>query len=471
LNNPASHNAQHRLARREFLGTLAAGLTATSLATVLAACGGAAGPSASSPAGSAPALASPSGAAPSPASPSGAASPAAASKPSTSAVAGEPIKLGLLLTNVGPRALFARPEDKGARLLIDQTNKSGGINGRQIELVPYDTEGKPDRAATLYRRLANDDKVAAVIGPDSILVVLGMAGVPHEVQTLSVSAPGTYNLIKPEFRDYMVTAWSTGGLAGTLILAYFNQKLNIKRIGVMTTADVIGKNVETEVGSLGKIFGTELVKAVAQPSTDTDLLPSLRELASVKPPIEGMIVFGSGPFGNIAINQTELAGLKVPIGYLGGNVVPQLIKDVGPAASRVFLVSTRLAVLPTLPAGDPFAATLKQFDQDYQAAYHEPVSMPSGVGYDMALPIVEAIKAVGTDRKKIRDAVWETQDLTGRQGVKFHRRPGDGVGVDVTDTVIATIKDGQFAFVDYMNKVTIDKAAVTALMREETWLT
>ena len=40
-----------------------------------------------------------------------------------------PIKVGLLLTYVGPTSIFARYEDKGARLLVEQTNKSGEPRG------------------------------------------------------------------------------------------------------------------------------------------------------------------------------------------------------------------------------------------------------------------------------------------------------------------------------------------------------
>src|SRR5215468_10367183 len=87
----------------------------------------------------------------------------------------EPIRIGLLLTYQGPTAIFARYEDKGARLAIDEVNKTGGIQGRTIEIVNYDTEGSSDRAGVLYRRLAEEDKVVAVIGPDSIFVVLAMA--------------------------------------------------------------------------------------------------------------------------------------------------------------------------------------------------------------------------------------------------------------------------------------------------------
>jgi len=143
-----------------------------------------------------------------------------------------PIKVGLLLTYVGPTALFARYEAKGARVLIEQVNKAGGINGRPIELVNYDTEGKPDRAASLYRRLAQEDKVVAVIGPDSIYIVLGMSGVPNEVKVPAVVAAGNYELVEPKNREHIVTAWGSGGYAMAMVLGYFKDKLGVGRIGI-----------------------------------------------------------------------------------------------------------------------------------------------------------------------------------------------------------------------------------------------
>jgi hypothetical protein len=131
------------------------------------------------------------------------------------AQAPQPIKVGLLLTYVGPTAMFARYEDKGARMLIEQVNKDGGINGRPIELVGYDTEGKPDRAGVLYRRLAQEDKVVAVIGPDSIFVLLGMSGIPSDVKVMSVAAPGLFELVQPQHRGYVVSAWAANTFSGT----------------------------------------------------------------------------------------------------------------------------------------------------------------------------------------------------------------------------------------------------------------
>jgi len=385
--------------------------------------------------------------------------------------AADPIKIGLLLTYVGPTAVFARYEDKGARLVIEQVNKAGGINGRQIELVNYDTEGKPDRAASLYRRLATEDKVAAVIGPDSIFVLLGMSGIPSEVKVLSVAAPGLYELVQPQNRDYIVSAWAPNTFSGTLVLGYIKDKYKAKRVGMITTSDVIGQSIANTVRTMASAFGMEVVEVASQPASDRDLLPSLRKLAGVEPKIEALYVFGSGPFANIAMNQSELAGINVPIAYNGGNVIPDLVKDLSPeTAKRTFLAAARSTVWSTVPAADKKNPVIEKFLTDYQAKYNEAPALPAAVGYDMALTIVDALKAVGDDREKLREYIKTKQKIAGAQGVDFARTAAYGYGSDPSELAVASVENGQFVFRGYLkdslDRIGFTKDNVNAKMRE-----
>ena len=385
--------------------------------------------------------------------------------------AAEPIKIGLLLTYVGPTAVFARFEDKGARLLIDQVNRDGGINGRLIEIVNYDTEGKPDRAGSLYRRLANEDKVAAVIGPDSIFVLLGMSGVPSEVKVLSIAAPGLYELVQPQSRDYIVSAWAPNTFSGTLVLGYIKDKFNAKRVGMITTSDVIGQTIASTVKTMAAAFGMEVVEVASQPASDRDLLPSLRKLASVEPKIEALYVFGSGPFANIAMNQSELAGINVPIAYNGGNVIPDLVKELSPdTAKRTFLAAARSTVWSTLPAADKKDPVIEKFLADYQAKYNEQPTLPAAVGYDMALTIVDALKAVGPDREKLREYIRTKQKFSGAQGVEFARTAAYGYGSDPSELTVASVENGKFIFRGYLKeslaRIGFSKEAMMTKLRE-----
>ena len=384
-----------------------------------------------------------------------------------------PIKLGLLLTYQGPTAIFARYEDKGARLAIEEANKAGGIQGQTIEIVNYDTEGNADRAGVLYRRLAEEDKVVAVIGPDGILVVLGMSAIPAQVKVMAVAGPGGYEYIPPQDRTHIVSAWAASGFSATLVLVYFKDKLNVRRIGILTTADTIGQKIAEEFASAAKLAGIEVARVVSQPVSDRDLLPSLRQLASLNPKIDAIAMYGSGPFGTIAANQTELAGFYVPIAYVGGNIIPELIKDIGPfAGRRFFIASARVATPDTLPKSDPYWDRIQKFVASYAVKYNEQPAYPAAVGYDMALTVIDALKAVGPDSEKIRDHIVNGQKgLVGVQGMTFNRTPQDGYGTNPMDNIVATIERGKFVFKGYMiesfRKLGISDEMVRRLMREQ----
>jgi len=48
-------------------------------------------------------------------------------------------------------------------MAAEEINRSGGINGRKIDVVIEDDQGSPERAATLVSKLINHDQVVAVI--------------------------------------------------------------------------------------------------------------------------------------------------------------------------------------------------------------------------------------------------------------------------------------------------------------------
>jgi branched-chain amino acid transport system substrate-binding protein len=272
------------------------------------------------------------------------------------------------------------------------------------------------------------------------------------MKVLSVAAPGNLELVAPDDRKYIISAWGTSGYAASLVLAYFKDELKVKRMGMITTSDSIGEIVANEISGIAKLVGIEMVSIVSQPATDRDLLPSLRKLATLSPKIDAMMVFGSGPFGNIAVNQTEMAGLNIPIGYVGGNVIPELIKDVGPdIGKRTYLVTQRVTAANSIPKEDPYYAVVTKFVTDYQARYNEPATLPTAVGYDMAMTVVNALKAVGPDPEKIRDHVYNNQKgMIGAQGVTFNRTPAYAYGTDPMDNTVVNIEGGKFVFKSYL---------------------
>ncbi|MDO9413963.1 MAG: ABC transporter substrate-binding protein [Pseudolabrys sp.] len=52
-------------------------------------------------------------------------------------------------------------------IAVDEINAKGGINGKKIKLVRFDTGSDPKQAATGTQKFASDDKALAIIGPFS----------------------------------------------------------------------------------------------------------------------------------------------------------------------------------------------------------------------------------------------------------------------------------------------------------------
>src|SRR5471032_3621020 len=89
---------------------------------------------------------------------------AAASVSSASAFADDPIKLGLLEDGSGNFALATIPKIHATQLAVDEINAKGGIMGRPILLISYDTQSDNTKFQELSRRLIQTDKVNVVFG-------------------------------------------------------------------------------------------------------------------------------------------------------------------------------------------------------------------------------------------------------------------------------------------------------------------
>ena len=80
------------------------------------------------------------------------------------AVAQEPIKLGLLEDASGSFALATIPKIHATQLAVDEINAKGGILGRPIKLIAYDTQSDNTRFQEMARRLTQTDKADVIFG-------------------------------------------------------------------------------------------------------------------------------------------------------------------------------------------------------------------------------------------------------------------------------------------------------------------
>ncbi len=73
----------------------------------------------------------------------------------------KPLKIGTLQPLSGAAAAGGKTALVGTQMAVDRINKSGGINGRPIELVVADYESKPDVGRRKAEKLVVEDKIDA----------------------------------------------------------------------------------------------------------------------------------------------------------------------------------------------------------------------------------------------------------------------------------------------------------------------
>ena len=85
------------------------------------------------------------------------------------------ILLGMSTVLTGPTAELGKNMKQGVLIGLDRTNRTGGVNGRQVRLIAFDDGYEPARTSPNMRGLIDQKQVMAVIGnvgtPTAIVAV------------------------------------------------------------------------------------------------------------------------------------------------------------------------------------------------------------------------------------------------------------------------------------------------------------
>jgi len=83
------------------------------------------------------------------------------------AVAADDIVIGLSYGRTGIYSSINKTTEVAVDIAVEEINAAGGINGKKVRIVKFDTAGDPKQAVAAVRKFAKDDNALAVIGPFS----------------------------------------------------------------------------------------------------------------------------------------------------------------------------------------------------------------------------------------------------------------------------------------------------------------
>ena len=75
------------------------------------------------------------------------------------------IKIGHQVALTGPSATWGQSEANALKMAVEKINAAGGVLGKKIEVIAYDNRADRLEAVNVAKRLVEQDKVVAIIGP------------------------------------------------------------------------------------------------------------------------------------------------------------------------------------------------------------------------------------------------------------------------------------------------------------------
>ena len=325
----------------------------------------------------------------------------------TTAPTGDTIKVGVYGDLTGQTSSFGQSTKNGIELAVEEINKAGGVNGKQIQLIIEDDQGRPEQAKTVVSKLVNQDKVIAVLGEVASTNSLAAAPVAQEAKIPMIS-PSSTNPKVTEVGDYISRVCFIDPFQGSTMAKFAATTLKAK------TAAILGDVNSDYSKGLTQFFeeefkkqGGTVVAKEAYTQNDPDFKGQLTKIRDLNPDV----IYVPGYYGQVGIIAKQARELNMTKPLLGGDGwdSPELWKLGGEALKNSYISNHYSADNP--------APEIQNFVKAYQAKFNTVPDSLAALAYDAAKVLADAIKrAGGTDSAKLKDAINATKNFAGVTG-------------------------------------------------------
>ena len=358
--------------------------------------------------------------------------------------AAPPIKIGSFLAATGPAAFLGDPEMKTLELYVDKINAAGGVLGRKLELIAYDSGGSAEKARTFVKRLIEEDKVDAIVGGSTTGETMAVIPLIEQAKIPFISLAGAVVIVEP-VKKWVFKTPATDRMACEKIFADMKTR-NISKIGLISGSGGFDKSMRAQCMQVAPKYGIEIVSDETYNSKDTDMTAQLTKMRQ-NPQVQAVLNAGFGAAPAIVTKNFRQIGMTVPLYQSHGVASKKYIELSGGAADGVRLPAAALLVADALPNSDPQKKVVVDYKNAFESKYHQDVSTFGGHAYDGLHLVVNAMKkAHSTNKAKVRDAIESTRGWMGIDG-EFNMSPTDHMGLDLSAFRMLEIKNGDWTLV------------------------
>jgi len=349
------------------------------------------------------------------------------------------VKIGALFAETGPAAFLGAPETKTARMLAEQINAKGGINGKRLELVIKDTKGDPATCVSFAKQLIDEEQVLAIIGPSTSGETMQIKDLCEKNGTILVSCAAAEVIVNPVAK-YVFKSPQKDSQAASWIFSTLKEK-GLTKAGLLSDNSGFGSAGKKQVEEMAPKAGIEIAISEVYDKGATDLTDVLTKVKGKG--VQAVINWSIVPAQSIVPKNMKQLGMEMPLFQSHGFGNIKYVEQAGAAAEGILFPAGRLLIADVLPDTHPQKAVLATYKRDYETAFKEPVSTFGGHAYDALMIVVTAVGKAGTDPEKVRGAIETMKGFVGTAGIfNFTAEDHNGLGLDAFEMI--TVKGGKF---------------------------
>ncbi len=361
------------------------------------------------------------------------------------------IKIGVDLPMSGGEASNGVPTNQGVLLAIDDANKAGGYNGMMFEEVLKDDAVNgvhdPAQGAKNIQELIADPAVVAMVASFNSSVGKATIPITNSVGIVQISPAQTNPTLtkppdalqvrraRPDQVNYFRVC-TTDDIQGPVGADFAYKVLKVTKVAILDDTETYGKGIADEFEKEFKKLGGTVLSHDGIPKGTQDFHAILTKIRAEGPQL---VYFGgvTTTGGGLIRKQMPDVGLTIP--YEGGDgiVEDEFLTVAGDAANNSFGTVASINV--------ERVAAAQTFVNAYKAKFHEAPGAYSANAYVATKIIIDAVKAVGPDRAKVRAWVAKLHDYKSIIGTFSFDENGD-----TTNRVISiyVVRDNKWKWID-----------------------
>jgi len=340
---------------------------------------------------------------------------------SFSKVEGDTIILGAAVSLTGKYSSNGVHTQNGYNMAVERINSKGGVKvgGKtyKFDIIYYDDESNPKRAAQLAERLINQDGVEFMLGPYSSGLTKAMAPVTEKYGVPMVEANGASRSLFTKGYKYLFAVLAPANLYLDVAIRTAVELNGGKGVNIAMAfeQDAFSQDVRLGIVDAAEDTGSKIVIDDKLPKELNDMAATLAKVKATKPDV--LVVSGHTKGALTAIRQIAEMQVDVPMLAMTHCDAAKLSKQHGKNAQYALCASQWHK---TLTYKDKWFKDGMTYDKDFTEMFGYAPPYQAAESSAALLVFKDAFERANSfDQKKVRDALAATDMQTFYGNIKF----------------------------------------------------